>query len=364
MTLIQQNDKKTTRYRGANWQGISCPVSLKPHDALICCDLRNTQLEGLDLSGVEFFGCRLNGTSFRGATLRGTRFVGCFSSDEGPAIEFKDAMIEGISVIDSHLHFTDPTLTDSFGDDDFRVGEWDPRHPISKWPLEVATAATQTLSERNDTRSDAAIALKELDKPVVAPLLGTLLADPEWEVRSMALEVLANLRHQEFPQGDRALLEWMFLRLGDDHSIVRQKAVKLVEKISPPDEVLVDAISEIMASSLEEQREGLVSVIQFCQVDEKYCHLLKQLDPVLLPVIHRQMRADSSEENLAGLDAAIDLCELDDRYFHLWDEKTIRDLRSSTDVNVSEQACELWAILEEADSLPNLLPGHSSIKPA
>ena len=358
MTIISYNNQKTNRYRGKNWQGMSCPVSLKPHDSLICCDLRNTQLEGLDLSGVEFFGCRLNGTSFRGTTLRGARFIGCFSSDEGPATEFKDAIIEGISVIDSHLHFSDPRLTDSFWDDDFKVGDWDPRHPIPKWPLEVATAATQTLSERNDTRYDAAIALGELDNPVVAPLLGTLLADPEWDVRSIALKVLANLRHQEFPQGDRALLEWMFLRLGDDHSIVRQKAVKLVEKISPPDEVLVDAISEIMASSLEEQREGLDSVIQFCQVDEKYCHLLKQLDPVLLPVIHRQMMADSSEENLAGLYAAIDLCELDDRYFHLFEEKTIQSLRSSADVKVSEQACELWAILEEADGLPHLLPGN------
>ncbi len=108
MTLIQHNNKKTIRYRGANWQGMSCPVSLKPHDALICCDLRNTQLEGLDLSGVEFFGCRLNGTSFRGTTLRGARFIGCFSSDEGPATEFRDAIIEGISVINSHIHFSDP----------------------------------------------------------------------------------------------------------------------------------------------------------------------------------------------------------------------------------------------------------------
>lgn len=357
MTIISYNNQKTNRYRGKNWQEMSDPVSIKPHDAVICCDLRNTQLDGLDLSGVEFFGCRLNGTSFRGATLRGARFIGCFSSDEGPATEFRDAMIEGISVIDSHINFTDKTLTDPFWNDDFRVNDWDPRHPPGKWPLEVATAATQTLSERNDTRYNAAIALGELDNPVVAPLLGTLLADPEWDVRSIALEVLANLRHQEFPQGDRALLEWMFLRLGDDHSIVRHKAVKLVEKISPPDEVLVDAISEIMASSLEEQREGLDSVIQFCQVDEKYCHLLKQLDPILLPVIHRQMRADSSEENLAGLYAAIDLCELDDRYFHLLEEKTIKALRSSAEVKVSEQACELWAILEEADSLPHLLPG-------
>ncbi len=362
--MIQQNDKKITRYKGENWQGRSCPVSLQPHDTLICCDLRNTQLEGLDLSGVEFFGCRLNGTSFRGTTLRGTRFIGCFASDEGPATEFKDAIIEGICAIDSHLHFTDKTLTDSVGGDNLSVGDWDSRHSMPKWPLEVATAATQTLSERNDTRYDAAIALGELDHPVVAPLLGTLLADPEWEVRSMALQVLANLRHQEFPQGDRTLLEWMFLRLGDEHEIVRQKAVGLVEQISPPDEVLVAAISVIMASSSEQQQAGLLSVIRFCQVNEKYCQLLQQLDPVLLPVIHRQMKADSPEENLAGLDAAIDLCELDDRYFHLFDEKTIRDLRSSAEVEVSEQACELWSLLEEADSFPNLLPGESTIKPA
>jgi hypothetical protein len=358
MTIISYNNQKTNRYRGKNWQGMSYPVSLKPHDTVICCDLRNTQLDGLDLSGVKFFGCRLNGTSFRGATLRGTRFIGCFSSDEGPAPEFSDSIREDIFVIDSHINFSDPRLTDPLWGDDLRVDDSKQKHRIEKWPEKVATAATQTLSERNDTRYDAAIALGELDNPVVAPLLGTLLADPEWDVRSIALKVLANLRHQEFPQGDRTLLEWMFLRLGDDHSIVRQKAVKLVEKISPPDEVLVDAISEIMASSLEEQREGLDSVIQFCQVDEKYGHLLKQLDPVLLPVIHRQMRADSSEENLAGLYAAIDLCELDDRYFHLLEEKTIKALRSSTDVKVSEQAGDLWAILEDADSLPNLLPGN------
>lgn len=50
---------------------------------------------------------------------------------------------------------------------------------VMKWPSEVAKAAADTLSERNDVRYNATVKLAELDNPVVAPLLGCLLADKE-----------------------------------------------------------------------------------------------------------------------------------------------------------------------------------------
>jgi hypothetical protein len=258
MDTIKLNSRHKNPYRGINWHGVREPLPIKPEDSLICCDLRNCNFNGLDLSRVEFLGCRLNGTSFQGATLRETKFIGCFSADNLPPTDFRNFIWQEVSIVDSHLnHLSDHNLFDA-----------------SLWPAEAVAAATETLSERNDVRYEAATKLGDLDNPVVAPILGCLLADKEWDVRSIALEVLGKLRHKQFPYGDQALLEWMFLSLGDSHSIVRQTAIELVETLSPPEDVLRPSIERMRASSSEERLEGLLAAIELCELDDRYSHLL------------------------------------------------------------------------------------------
>lgn len=275
MDTLKGDSRHKNPYRGINWHGVREPLPIKPEDSLICCDLRNCILDGLDLSMVEFFGCRLNGTSFRGATLRKTKFIGCFSADNLQPTDFINSIWQEVSVVGSHLnHLSNQNLFDT-----------------SLWSAEAVAAATETLSERNDVRYEAATKLEELDNPVVAPILGCLLADKEWDVRSIALEVLGKLRHEQFSYGDQTLLEWMFLSLGDSHSIVRQTAIELVETLSPPEEVLRPSIERMRASSSEERFEGLLAAIELCELDDRYSHLLDRKTLQLLlsdkvPEIH------------------------------------------------------------------------------
>ena len=273
MDIIKLENTYKTPYQGRNWRDTKHELPIKPKDTLSFCDLRNCSLEGLDLSMVEFFGCRLNGTLFKAANLHKTQFIGCFSSDDYPPTDFSGAISKDLSVVDSHLNY----LADEFiGDldylgDDFWMGE----SPESKWPDVVAAAATETLDDRNDVRYNAAAKLRDLDNPVVAPILACLLADDEWDVRSIALETLGNLRHQEFPQGDNILLQWMFLRLGDRHSIVRQTARNLVEILSPPNDVLLASINRMRSSESEERISGVLAAIELCTLDEQYSSLLE-----------------------------------------------------------------------------------------
>ncbi|HAA28716.1 MAG TPA: hypothetical protein DCE56_14810 [Cyanobacteria bacterium UBA8553] len=258
MDTITLNSKHKNPYRGINWYGVREPLPIKPEDSLICCDLRNCNFNGLDLSMVEFFGCRLNGTSFQGATMRGTKFIGCFSAHNAQPTDFRNSIWQEVFVVDSHLNYlSDQNLSDSW-----------------LWPAEVAAAATETLSERNDVRYQAASKLGDLDNPVIAPILACLLTDKEWDVRTLALEVLGKLRHKQFPCSDHALLEWMFLSLGDSHSIVRQTAIELVETLSPPDDVLRPSIERMRASSSEQRREGVLAAIELCELDGRYSRLL------------------------------------------------------------------------------------------
>lgn len=271
MDIIKLEQTYKTPYMGINWRGTKHLLPIKPKDTLSFCDLRDCSLEGLELSMVEFFGCRLNGTLFKAANLHKAQFIGCFSSDDYPPTDF--SRVSGhASVVHSHLHYKGEFMGDSvYIDDDFWMGD----SLESKWPDVVAAAATETLSERNDVRYNAAAKLGDLDNPVVAPILACLLADDEWDVRSIALEALGNLRDQEFPQGDNILLQWMFLRLGDRHSIVRQTARKLVEIISPPNHVLLASINRIMSPESEERIAGVLAAIELCRLDEQYSSLLE-----------------------------------------------------------------------------------------
>ncbi len=271
MDIIKLKNTYKTPYQGRNWRDTKHELPIKPKDTLSFCDLRNCSLEGLDLSMVEFFGCRLNGTLFKGAKLDKARFIGCFSSDDYAPTDF--SRVSGhASVVHSHLHYKGEFMGDSvYIDDNFWMGD----SLESKWPDVVAAAATKTLSDRNDVRYNAAAKLGGLDNPVVAPILACLLADDEWDVRSIALETLGNLRHQEFPQGDNILLQWMFLRLGDRHSIVRQTARNLVEILSPPDHVLLASINRMRSSESEERISGVLAAIELCRLDEQYSSLLE-----------------------------------------------------------------------------------------
>ncbi|MEG4228150.1 HEAT repeat domain-containing protein [Microcoleus sp. N9_B2] len=273
MDTIKVENTYKTPYLGINWRDTKHRLPIQPKDTVSFCDLRNCSLEKLDLSMVEFFGCRLNGTLFKGANLQKTQFISCFSSDDCAPTDFRDVIHEDVSVVYSHLHYqADEFLTDShyFGDD-----FWMGISPESRWPDVVAAAATETLSDRNDVRYNAAAKLGDLDNPVVAPILACLLADDEWDVRSIALEALGNLRHQEFPQGDNILLEWMFLRLGDRHSIVRHTARNLVEILSPPNHVLLASINRMMSPESEEKIAGVLAAIELCRLDEQYSSLLE-----------------------------------------------------------------------------------------
>lgn len=274
-------DSRHSRYIGMDWQSKQHSFAIAPNDSLICCDLRGCIFDKLDLSGCEFFGCRLNGTSFQGSTLYETKFIGCFSDEADRPTDFSNAIATNVSVVDSHINFLSkehqPNFQNSFWDDNLIVGDSFP--DFMKWPSEVAKAAADTLSERNDVRYKAAVKLGELDNPVIAALLGCLLADKEWDVRAIALEVLGKLRHQEFRYGDEVLLdevllEWIFLCLGDKHSIVRQTAVELVETISPPEQVLLTSINRMVVGASDEERlAGLLAAIELCQLDDDYVDL-------------------------------------------------------------------------------------------
>jgi uncharacterized protein YjbI with pentapeptide repeats len=210
MAATKLREKNGTCYMGFDWQGGSdnkLPPLLRANDMLMFCDLRHAVLDELDLSGVEFFGCRLDGTSFRRANLHGARFIGCFShsspTDFHGTLRVLDAEADAYAA-ECHLN----------------VAKCSPKVPgFCCWPAEVVEAANKTLSERNDVRYDAVLELQKLDNPLVVPYLATLLVDPEWEVRTVTVQALAQLA-QKRPSREEALRQWLFLRLGDEHNIL------------------------------------------------------------------------------------------------------------------------------------------------
>ncbi|HAG81209.1 MAG TPA: hypothetical protein DCL61_08560, partial [Cyanobacteria bacterium UBA12227] len=124
-------------------------------------------------------------------------------------------------------------------------------------------------------RYRGACKLGELNNRVVAPLLACLLADGEWEVRGVALEALQRLRgYEKFPYRDSIMLEWMFLCLGDEHSLVRRKATKLVEDLSPPDHILLTSTRRMMGHLRKEKLAGLRAAIELCLLDARYSRLV------------------------------------------------------------------------------------------
>jgi hypothetical protein len=261
MTFLQptHRDTKVIEHMDFIRQRQARVSPVQPNDFVFFCDLQNRLLDGLDLSQVEFFGCRLNGTSFRNTILQGARFIGCFSSESGLPTDFQHSCWQEASFIDSHLHCVhSEDISDNW-----------------HWPDEVANAAWDTLAARNDVRYRSACKLEELNNRIVAPVLACLLADGEWEVRGVALEALQRLRgYEKFPHRDSVLLERMFLCLGDEHSLVRNKARKLVEDLSPPDRILLASTRRMMGHLREEKLAGLRAAIELCLLDASYSRLV------------------------------------------------------------------------------------------
>lgn len=164
-------------------------------------------------------------------------------------VRFRNCIWKDVSVINSHLNCI-------FDQD--RLDAW-------QWSDEVASLVSETLDKRNDVRYDAACKLGDLGNPVVAPSLACLLVDPEWEVRSISLEAMAKLRsHEGFPNRDSIILEWMFLCLGDEHSIVRQTARELVKVLAPTDRILLASTRRIMGKTSTSKLAGLRASLELC----------------------------------------------------------------------------------------------------
>ncbi len=258
--LISNPHREGVRiYQGMDWRGTATVPPLGPRDTVLCCDLRDVSLDGLDLSLVYFLGCRLNGATFRGADLRMARFRGCFASPDGRPTNFLGAQWGPTAVLQSHLH----ALSERF-----QGGGW-------RWSPALVAAASDTLSSNNLVRREAAIRLGDLGQPEAAYVTGCLLSDKEWDVRTNALRTLGRLRGGAFPHQDSMMVEWMFLRLGDEHSVVRQEAERLVEEIRPTDELLRTCIARIMAQGEEGRLAGVRAVLQLARfVDWHYAWLV------------------------------------------------------------------------------------------
>lgn len=260
-------------YVDIDWRKIPTPLPLKTTDVVRFCDLRNCSLEGLDLSEVEFLGCRLNGTSFQCAELGGTRFIGCFSSDDYAATDFRHCVLDGSSLVDSHLN----CLIDS-----------GPTH-LGQWPDEIARIASETLSPRNDVRYEAALAAGRYGDPRIAPIIACLLSDEEWDVRSAALEALGALYRSVTREQAQSIAERIVMRSGDVHSLVRSKATALSKELSAPENMLRNSVGRMSSSSHVEQLAGLRSAMALLTVDEKNQQLVD------LQVLDRLRRSDSEE---------------------------------------------------------------------
>ena len=122
------------------------------------------------------------------------------------------------------------------------------------------------------------------------------------------------------------LMEWMFLCLGDQHPIVRQRAGALVERLSPSDDVLLVSVRRMMAHAVQEQLGGLRAAVELCRVN--------------------------------------DLSRLGKNYSRLVDLKTLQSLLSSEVPEVRIECLHLLGMLDDPTLIPWLLKGLSDPVPA
>lgn len=163
------------------------------------------------------------------------------------------------------------------------------------WPAEVIEAANKTLSERNDVRYDGVMRLGRLHNPIVAPYLATLLVDHEWEVRVATLRVLAQLPKQTCQDKEQALLESMFLCLGDEHILVRETTRELIQTLRPSDEILLFSIFGMKHSSSKDKLAALRAAHELLKYDKSYSRLLE------MQTLHKLLSDDAQQVRQACL---------------------------------------------------------------
>lgn len=389
-TLKKLNDLKST-YTGINWRGMKVPPAIKPKDSLSFCDLRDARFDGLDLSNVEFFGCLLNGASFREAILHETKFLSCFSSPDYAPTDFRRAKLHDIKAENSHLSCLwdsekQPNWLNSLWDDELIIGDSFP--DCLSWPSEVVAAATKMLSERNDIRYDAVEELGNLGHPVAAPILGCMLADPEWDVRSIAVQALEKLIPRHLFNETNKLFKWMLLRLVDEHFIVRQNASELIENLCRNKIDLCYAIAKMLDSPLfEEQLTAVVMAVKLSPLDQKYFTLLKRnhlknilfkkIEEIpkqfphflrliqytngelietaynnnvnlLLNLMEEMLQSPLLMEQFTAVGIAIELSELDDEYLSLLERDDVKKILFQELREVPEQYSHLLKLIEGA----------------
>ncbi|KOR33902.1 hypothetical protein AM228_27120 [Planktothricoides sp. SR001] len=390
-TLKKLNDLKST-YTGINWRGIKVPPAIKPKDSLSFCDLRDAIFDGVDLSNVEFFGCLLNGASFREAILYETKFSYCFSSPDYAPTDFRTAKWQNVKINDSHLISclfdpeNKPTFANSLWDDEFIIGDKLP--DCLSWPSEVVATATKMLSERNDIRYDAVEELGNLGNFVAAPILGCMLADSEWDVRSIAFQALEKLIPRHLFNQTNKLFEWMLLRLVDEHSIVRQNASKLIDNLCRNKIDMGYAIAKMLESPLfEEQLTAVVMAVKLSPLDKKYFTLLKRnhlknilfkkIEEIpkqfphflrliqytngelietaynnnvnlLLDLMEEMLQSPLLMEQFTAVGIAIELSEVDDEYLSLLERDDVKKILFQELREVPEQCSHLLRLIEGA----------------
>jgi HEAT repeat protein len=241
-------------FEGVDWRGGANLPAIRPRASIRFADLRDCTFAGLELTEVEFIGGRLNGAAFTGSRLQGARIVGCFAADDLPPVDLRGAAWDGLRVVGSHLH------------DEGAL----PPGTEDHWPTEVAVAAAETLSERSDERHRACQTLAKLGDQRPTLILGCLLVDRQWEVRAAALEALGELYKGGFPYANDVLVAWMLRRLGDEHSLVRAAARRLIRLINPPDHVLLQATERMAARQPAARLEGLRTATELVRSDDRF----------------------------------------------------------------------------------------------
>ena len=390
MDTLKPLSKFESTYRGINWPEEKCHLAIQPKNSLMFCDLRGYIFDGLDLSNVEFFGCLLNGASFREAILDKTKFLYCFSSPDYAPTDFRRAKLHDVTAENSHIS----CLWDSEKQRNFANSLWDNELIIGNslpdclsWPSEVVAAATKMLSERNDIRYDAVEELGNLGNLVAAPILGCMLADPEWDVRAIAIEALEQLIPPHLFNEKNKLFKWMLLSLVDEHFIVRQNASELIENLCQNKIDMRDAIADMLESTLfEEQLTAVVMAIQLSPLDEKYFTLLKRnhLKNILfknlgeifkqfphflraieytigelietaydnnvnlvLDLMEEMLESPLLTEQLNAVGIAIELSELDDEYLSLLERDDVKKILFQEFKEVPEQCSNLVRLFED-----------------
>jgi len=246
-------ERSARTFTGVDWRGEPRPP-LRSGDAVHFCDLRGCRLYKSDLAEVEFVGCRLNDASFRGAVLDRSRFIGCFAADTLPPMNLAESARAEMQVIDCHLHVV--------------VEESDDKLLRARWPTAVAGAAADTLDELPDVRYEACAALARLDDQRAAYIVACLLADEHWQVRLAALRTLGTLYHGGFTHAQQAMTEWIFLRLGDEHSLVRREARKLIALMRPSQETLRQSVERMRSGTAPERLEGLRAAMELARGED------------------------------------------------------------------------------------------------